>query len=234
MTMAEIADELHLPVKNTAGIVAELVAVRLWRQDENGCVWIEKFEEETTPTDPRAAERMRLYRERKSGKSPSLVTDGYAVTDRNDTGEQSVTLRDRREKEQVEISSAKAEPAGKQTKLISDAEIRAREILAVFWPIVQGAVGTTLTRTSWNKRNKLEAVNFAQVGRSDDDLIRAHAAASRRLGSCVYSLKVVADELLRESNPTSPRPRPIASKYQEVSDVQRKLAADREKREAAV
>lgn len=100
---------------------------------------------------------------------------------------------------ETDVSSSPV-PA-KQLALVDATEERAREILGMFWPRVESAVGKTLTRTEWGKRNKRDALNFAAVARSDADLLAAHESASKRLGSCVYSLRVVADELLRGANP---------------------------------
>jgi hypothetical protein len=87
--------------------------------------------------------------------------------------------------------------------LIDATEERSREILDLFWPIVQTTVGSTLTRDAWRKRNKADARNLANVGRSDADLIAAHERASKRIGGCVYSLKIVTDELLRIDHPVT-------------------------------
>ena len=81
----------------------------------------------------------------------------------------------------------------------------------MLWPIVEPAVGRTITRTEWGKRNKATARDLAIVGRSDDDLLRAHEHASKRLGSTVYSLHIVRDELARLDNPTTPREKPVGS-----------------------
>ncbi len=87
--------------------------------------------------------------------------------------------------------------------LVDAREERSREILALFWSRVHLAVGATLTQAEWRKRNKRHALNLAAVGRSDADLHEAHERASRRVGSCVYSLRIVADELLRIDNPVT-------------------------------
>jgi hypothetical protein len=96
---------------------------------------------------------------------------------------------------ETNVSSPK--PRQQRLRLVDDKEQRAREILEVFWPIVKSAVGPTLTKDTWKSQNKTMARNFAEVGRSDADLIVAHKKATERIGSCVYSLRLVADELLR-------------------------------------
>ena len=108
----------------------------------------------------------------------------------------------------LEASSAKKRATTNGSRaprlpLVDAHEERSREILALFWPLVESAARHALTRDTWRKRFKADARNLAEVGRSDADLIAAHERASARLGACVYSLRVVTDELLRIDNPVT-------------------------------
>jgi len=97
MTLVEIADDLHIPERTIAKIAEELCAVDLWNHGNDGSYRVSKFEEETTPVDPRAAERVRRFRDRKrSGNAVSVthvtalpsvtVTESNAVTKRYGNG----------------------------------------------------------------------------------------------------------------------------------------------------
>ena len=77
MTIVEIAEELHVPEKQMPGIVTELIDVKLWSRDADGVIWLSKFEEETTPADPRSAERVRRFRAK--GKRDQGVTETASV-----------------------------------------------------------------------------------------------------------------------------------------------------------
>ena len=58
-----------------------------------------------------------------------------------------------------------------------------------------------MTKDAWRKKSKAIALDFARLERTDDELLAAHASASKRIGSTAYSLAVVRDELVRLDNP---------------------------------
>ena len=108
----------------------------------------------------------------------------------------------------------RAKPKPRQTKLIEDAETQARAILAAFWPLVQPALSSngraTMTKTAWLQRNKATALDLARCGVDLEDLVAAHTAASLRMGSVVYSLRIVQDQLARPATPVRHRSAPSA------------------------
>jgi hypothetical protein len=76
-------------------------------------------------------------------------------------------------------------------------EEAARVILATLWPVVEPAVHTAMTQTSWKARNKRVALDMAQAGAPLERVLEAHASATRRMGATVFSLQIVQDELAR-------------------------------------
>ena len=80
-----------------------------------------------------------------------------------------------------------------------EAEIAARRILADLWITVQPIIGRAMTRTSWTARNKATALELARLGFTPDAVGEARRRISARMGSEVYSLRLVHDQLAREA-----------------------------------
>jgi hypothetical protein len=99
---------------------------------------------------------------------------------------------------------AKRKP--RQMPLPDATEARARDILAVIWPLVAHAVRGAMTRREWAAKYKRVALDLARVDRGNDDIIAAHASICARRGTTVYSLSLVRDELLRLDNPRTNAP----------------------------
>jgi hypothetical protein len=102
-------------------------------------------------------------------------------------------------------SSSRGGSEGRQTRLPSPEEIRAREILAAIWPRVEPHIGKMITLTAWRARNKGSALEMAQAGIPVADAIMAHESASKRMGTVVYTLRLVHDELVRAAIPAASR-----------------------------
>lgn len=85
-------------------------------------------------------------------------------------------------------------------------ELAARRILAALWPDVEPYVGTSMTQTAWKQRNKNVALDLARAGVSIWRIQNARRHACERLGEGVYSLRIIQDQVARDSARTAPRP----------------------------
>jgi hypothetical protein len=100
LSPSHLAVEMRVSTREMEAITNELLAVGLWERDGDTIV-VARFEESTTPSDPRAADRMRAYRERNANKrvtNPAVtrnvtppVTPSVTDVTRNVTAELPVT-----------------------------------------------------------------------------------------------------------------------------------------------
>lgn len=87
----------------------------------------------------------------------------------------------------------------RQGKLPDPEIIRAREILGLVWSVVQPVLGTATNKTSFSKRNSAAARSLANSGKTDEAILGALERASKRLGSQVYSVRIIEDQFIREA-----------------------------------
>jgi hypothetical protein len=74
LTLGDLALEFYVTRRVMAKVVDELLAANLWVFGPENCYEIARFAEETTPKDPRAAKRVRDFRDRESSADSSRAS----------------------------------------------------------------------------------------------------------------------------------------------------------------